>query len=74
MLEKLQNLVREHTGNNDLTIHSDTVLLTGLGLNSYELVELICRIEDEFDVEIPDRYISSFKTVQNVLDYITEHE
>ena len=46
------------------------VLLTDLGLNSYELVELVCEVEDKFDVEIPDRAISRFITVQNVIDYI----
>ena len=71
MLEKLQEIVRECTGNQDLTITGETLLLIDLGLNSYELVEMVCKIEEEFNIEIPDRVISDFKTVQNVMDYIT---
>ena len=73
MLEKLQEIVRQYTDDDEIIISVDMVLLTDLGLNSFELVELICEVEDRFDVEIPDRAISRLKTVQNVLDFITAH-
>ena len=71
MIEKLQNIVQRYTDNEEIIISGDTVLLTDLGLNSYELVQLVCEIEDKFSIEIPDRKIRDFKTIQNVLDYIT---
>lgn len=74
MLERLQEIVRLFTGNSEITIKGDTILLTDLGLNSYELVELVCKVEDKFNVEIPDRAIRGLKTVQDVLDYIATHE
>ena len=70
MLEKLQEIVQRYTDNGEIVITGDMVLLADLGLNSYELVELVCEVEEKFDVEIPDRAINGFKTVQNVLDYI----
>jgi acyl carrier protein len=70
MIEKLQELVRQHTDNKEAVITGETILLTDLGLNSYELVELVSDLEETFNIEIPDRAISSFKTVQNVLDFI----
>lgn len=73
MLEELQEIIRKHVDNENIFITGEMVLLTDLGLNSYELVEMVCKIEDAFDIEIPDRAISKFKTVQDVLDYITEH-
>jgi acyl carrier protein len=33
-------------------------------------VELVCKVEDAFEVEIPDRAIRKLKTVQHVLDFI----
>jgi acyl carrier protein len=71
MIEKLTEIVLQHTENQDMSITGDTVLTIDLGLNSYELIELICEVEDKFDIEIPDRAINSFKTVQNVMDFIT---
>ena len=70
MLEKLQAIIRRYTDNEEIAINNDTVLLNDLGLNSYELVQIICEVENEFEIEIPDRSISSFKTVRNLLDYI----
>ena len=73
MLDKLQVIVRRYTDDESIILNPEMVLLTDLGLNSYELVQLICEIEDEFNVEIPDRIISNLKTVQHVIDYVTEN-
>ena len=70
MLEKLSNLVYDQTGDRSVEITRDTVLLADLGMNSFDLVSLVCVVEDEFGVEIPDRIIGSFKTVGDVLDYL----
>lgn len=70
MIEKLTKIICEHTGNNDITITEDTVLIADLGLNSLDLVNLACIVEDEFDIEIPDRAIKDFKTVGDVIAFI----
>ena len=73
MLEKFQEIVRRFVNDEEIILTGEMVLLTDLGLNSYELVQLICTVEDSFGIEIPDRTISKLKTVQNVLDYIAAH-
>ncbi len=70
MIEKLTKIICEHTGNNDIAINKDTVLIADLGLNSLDLVNLACIVEDEFDIEIPDRAIKDFKTVGDVITFI----
>lgn len=70
MLEQLANLVYDQTGDRSVEITRDTVLLADLGLNSFDLVNLVCVVEDEFEVEIPDRVIGTFKTVGDVIDYL----
>ena len=70
MLERLTEIIREQTGDSTIDINEDTVLLTDLGMSSLDLVNAVCLIEDEFDVEIPDRVIKDFKTVGDVMDYI----
>lgn len=70
MIEKLTKIISEHTGNSDITITEDTVLIADLGLNSLDLVNLACIVEDEFDIEIPDRAIKDFKTVGDVVAFI----
>lgn len=70
MIEKLTEIIREHTGNSDITITEETVLIADLGLNSLDLVNLTCIIEDEFNIEIPDRAVKNFKTVGDVITFI----
>lgn len=72
MLEKLTQIIRENTGNNEIIINEDTVLLADLGLNSLDLLNLVCIVEDEFDIEIPDRAVWKFKTVGDVIEFIEE--
>ena len=70
MLERLAKLVYNQTGDDSIEITRESVLLADLGMNSFDLVNLVCEVEDEFDVEIPDRVIGTFKTVGDVIDYI----
>lgn len=70
MLEKLTRIICENTGNKNIAINEDTVLIAELGLNSLDLLNLVCIVEDEFDIEIPDRVIRDFKTVGDVMTFI----
>jgi len=70
MLDKLQEMVRQYSNDDRIVITGETVLLTDLGLNSYDLVELVCEVEDKFGIEIPERAIGNIKTIQNLMDFI----
>lgn len=70
MLKKLERMIREYTEDNSISINKSTVLIADLGFNSLDLVNLACNVEDEFDIEIPDRAIKDFKTVGDVIDFI----
>lgn len=70
MLKRLEKIIRNYTDNNSVSINENTVLIADLGLNSLDLVSLACTVEDEFDIEIPDRAIKEFKTVGDVINFI----
>lgn len=70
MLEKLERMIKEYTEDNSISINENTVLISDLGLNSLDLVNLVCNVEDEFDIEIPDRAIKDLKTVGDVIAFI----
>jgi len=72
MLEKLANIISNYTGKKDLRLTEDTVLTTDLGLTSFDLIQLVVAVEDEFDIEISDRAIKNFKTAGDVIRYIEE--
>ena len=72
MLETLTKIIREHTGDESIIINEVMDLKADLGLNSLELVNLVCVVEDEFNIEIPDRNIKDFRTVKDVIQFIEE--
>ena len=74
MLEKFKEIICEYTGNGDIIITNDTVFIADLGLNSFDLVNLAVKVEDEFEIEIPDRAIKDFKTVGDVITFIESNE
>lgn len=70
MLEKLKEILLKNTDVKIEEINENSNLKADLGLNSLDLAELACAVEDEFDIEIPDRAIKGFKTVGDVIAYI----
>ncbi len=74
MLNKLKELVLEVSEDKDLVITEESKLLTDLKLNSLDLINLVCVVEDEFDIEIPDKKLKTFITVGDVIDYIASQE
>lgn len=72
MLEQLTAMIREYTGDEKLTLTREQTLVGDLGLNSLDLMNLICEAEEVFAVEIPDREVRRFKTIGDVMDYIEQ--
>ena len=70
MIEKLKEVLREFLKGNLPDIGMDTVLTTDLGLNSIELFDLVCVIEERFGVTIPDRLLPKLVTVRDVTEYL----
>jgi acyl carrier protein len=72
MLDKLTAIIREYLGDNNVEVTESTILIADLGFSSFDLVQLASVVEDEFDVEIPDRMIKHFKTVGDVVSFLTK--
>lgn len=72
MKDRVFNVISEYCGNKD--IKEDMNFTEDLGLNSLDLVELVVRFEDEFDVEISDRDFHKFMKVSDVIDYLENIE
>ena len=73
MLDKMTQIIREQAGDESIVITRDSVLLADLGMNSFDLINMVCVLEDEFDIEIPDRVIGNFKTVGDVMNYLSKN-
>ena len=67
MLEKLIEVICRYVDIDPSKLNADTNIRSELGLNSLELVNIAVAIEDEFDVEIPDREVMNIETLADAV-------
>ncbi|GHV24723.1 hypothetical protein FACS189465_2170 [Clostridia bacterium] len=69
--EKVKILLTELFDVEEETITLETDLVEDLSVDSLDFIDLLSRIEDEFDVKIPDDFpIESIKTVGDIVKQI----
>ena len=71
MLEELKNIYRNVIGNDDIEITPKTKL-NSKRVSSFGKIQLICAVEDAFDIEIPNSEAKKLKTVQDLMNLITK--
>lgn len=75
LLEKIKEIIIEQLGlDDDTTITLESSLVDDLEADSLDAVEIIMAIEDEFDIEVPDEDAEGFKTVGDIVTYVTERK
>ena len=73
MLEKIREIICEFVDMKPEEITLETNIRKDLGLNSLELVNLAVDIEEEFDVEIPDKEAMGLETVADAIRIIEKY-
>lgn len=69
---KIQKILVEQKG--EEIVASPTLSLSDdIADDSVEVMEFIISLEDEFDVEIPDKAIEEFNTLSDIVSYIEEN-
>ena len=70
MFEQVISIISEYQGIAASDIKENSQLIQDLGFTSYDVVSVVGRFEDEFDIEIPDRKIKMMKTVADIVAFI----
>lgn len=70
MNNTILKLVSHHFGVKESNISLQSDLVNDLGADSLGGVELIMKLETEFDIEISDDEIPSIKTVQDIVNTV----
>jgi acyl carrier protein len=64
----VQEVVRDITGIDNITLETD--FIRDLGLNSFDIVNIICAFERRFAIEIPVRDVWNLNQVKDVIHYL----
>ena len=73
MLEKISEMIIEQLHLSEGTvITEDTNFMNDLRADSFELMELVMALEEEYGLKIEDEDLENFKTVGDVMEYLRE--
>lgn len=73
IVEQVKNIVAEQLDRDVETVTEESSFVDDLGADSLDAVELIMRLEEEFEVEIPDEDAEKITTVKAAVEYIQGH-
>jgi len=71
--EKVKEIVVEQLGVEESEVVKEASFIDDLGADSLDIVELIMALEEEFDLEIPDKEAEKITTVGDAVEYIKAH-
>ena len=70
MFDKVKAIFEEQLGVSQDEMQLDTNFKDDLGVDSLDLYEIVMKMEDEFDVEIPAEELEDVATFEDVLNYL----
>ena len=71
--KRVKEIVAEQLGVEEAQVLTESSFMDDLGADSLDTVELVMALEEEFDLEIPDEDAEKIQTVNDAIEYITEH-
>jgi len=71
--ERVKKIIVEQLGVDEAQVKNEASFVDDLGADSLDTVELVMALEEEFECEIPDEDAEKINTVQDAIQYITEH-
>lgn len=74
VFEKVKEIIVEQLGVDENEVKLESSFIDDLGADSLDIVELIMALEEEFDLEIPDKEAEKITTVGDAVEYIKAHQ
>ena len=71
--KRIIDIIARELGVNMDDIKMDATFVEDLGADSLDIVELVMKFEDEFNLEIPDEEAEKIQTVQDAVSYVQAH-
>ena len=70
VFEKIAEILAEQLSIDVDEITEDSMLEEDLDAGSYDIIDVVMSIEDDFQLEVPDEEIESWKTVGDIVSFI----
>jgi len=70
MREKIINYIRDYFNLGNMVILGHSNLTLDLGLSSFELLEMFCKLEEVFKKDLSEEQIAQIKTIDDIVQLI----
>ena len=70
MLDVITDIIIRYVDVPKESITADTMFFADLRMDSFEILNMICKMEEEFDVELPASDLKNIYTVGDLVLYI----
>ena len=68
--DKVKQIIVEQIGVDEGQVDPTASFVDDLGADSLDIVELVMKFEEDFELDIPDEDAENIKTVKDAIDYI----
>jgi acyl carrier protein len=72
--DKIKQIIVDELGVDEAEVTENARFIEDLGAESLDLVELVMRFEEEFDIEIPDEDAEKIQAVRDAYAYVEQHK
>jgi acyl carrier protein len=70
LIDKIEKIIKDNVEIDDLKITPSTSFKDDLGLDSFEMAQILCNVEDELKIDIDNTDITQILTVSDLLNCI----
>lgn len=72
MFDKIKAIFEEQLGISQDEMKPETNFKDDLGVDSLDLYEIVMKMEDEFDIEIPAEELEDVATFEDIMNYLKD--
>ncbi|MGI6404155.1 MAG: acyl carrier protein [Oscillospiraceae bacterium] len=74
IFEKVREILVDQLDVDEGAVTMDSFIIEDLGADSLDVVDIVMRLEEEFDLEVPDEEIETMKTVGDIVHFLEAAE
>lgn len=71
VFDKLKEIIVEQLQANPADIKRESDIIKDLNADSLDIVEMLMKLEEEYNISIPDEKAAELKTVGDIADYVS---
>ncbi|OOB77906.1 MAG: acyl carrier protein [Epulopiscium sp. Nuni2H_MBin003] len=73
VFERIRTIISTQLNIPEAHMEIDTSFVSELNADSLDIFQIVMALEEEFEIEIPEEYISKIDTIRDAVTYIKIH-